>query len=296
MPFYVRNDLRSRVRQAVERRLRQVPYVEGLLHLGHRRARANHVARLPRLHPTLQAIHRQLDATGVVQFPLTDLGLPIDDTVRAADAHVETLRRRAGPLGTDEVVSDEDLLSSAEPFLFGLSPALLDLAECYLGLPVAYLGVNVKREVANGLHKGARLWHADPEDERVLKLIVYLNDVDGDSGPFEALDARFSEEARKELRYAWASTCTPEVLARVASPSQWRSYTGPRLTAILCDTARCLHRASPPTARDRYSMTFSYLSRKAHFCFASGRVLQETFIQRWSGLLDTRQLSAATPP
>jgi hypothetical protein len=37
------------------------------------------------------------------------------------------------------------------------------------------------------------------------------------------------------------------------------------------------------------------MSRKAYFCFASGRALQEAFIQRWSGLLDSRQLAAVTP-
>ena len=43
-------------------------------------------------------------------------------------------------------------------------------------------------------------------------------------------------------------------------------------------------------------MTFSYLSRKAYFCFASGRAPQRSFVSRWAQRLDARQLATLTPP
>lgn len=297
MPYEFHDDLRTRVRQAVERRLRRVSYVEELLQLGHRLARANHVEKLPWLDGPLRAVYQQLSETGLASLPLDALGLPIDETLRAAEAHVEALRQRPSDSSgrTFALTSDEALLAHAEPFLFGLSRSLLDLAERYLGLPVDYLGVNIKRELANGRSEGTRLWHADPEDERMLKLIVYLSDVDAGSGPFAAIDARRSAEAKKRLRYAWGSTCTSEALEQVVPATEWRTFVGPRLTAVFCDTARCLHRASPPTRVDRYSMTFSYLSREAWFCFASGRTLQRAFVERWGGQLDAHQRSCLGP-
>jgi hypothetical protein len=296
MPYEFHDDLRTRVRQAVERRLRRVSYFEDFLQLGHRLARANHVEKLPWLDGPLRGIYQQLSETGLAQLPLDALGVPTGETLRAAEAHVERLRRLPSVPGrTYELTSNEELLAQAEPFVFGLSRPLLDLAERYLGLPVDYLGVNIKREFANGLSEGTRLWHADPEDERMLKIIVYLSDVDAGSGPFAAVDARQSAEAKKRLRYAWGSTCTPEALEKVVPPTEWRTFVGPRLTAVFCDTARCLHRASPPTTVDRYSMTFSYLSRKAYFCFASGRTLQRAFVERWGARLDPHQLSCLVP-
>ena len=52
-----------------------------------------------------------------------------------------------------------------------------------MGLPVRYFGVAMKREIANGVIEGPRSFHIDPEDENVLKIIVYLNDVDAGTGP-----------------------------------------------------------------------------------------------------------------
>ncbi|HET9449840.1 MAG TPA: hypothetical protein VFO83_03115, partial [Aggregicoccus sp.] len=233
MPYDLHDNLRSRVRQGLERQLRRVSCVENLLQLGHRLARAQHVDKLPWLEPPLRDIYQQLHETGLAQLPLAELGLPLLATVRAADALVAQLRERPLPAGEScALVPDEALLSCPEPFLFGLHAPLLDLAERYLGLPVDYLGVNLKRELANGLPVGTRLWHADPEDERLLKIIVYLSDVDDGSGPFETLDAPSSAQARRALRYTWGGHCSAEQVAQVVPPRRWRRCVGPRLTAV----------------------------------------------------------------
>jgi hypothetical protein len=195
-----------------------------------------------------------------------------------------------------QVSSDDDLLREPEPYLFGLSGPLLDFAEQYMGLPVNYLGVNVKREIANGVLEGTRNFHQDPEDENVLKIIVYLNDVGLGTGPFECLSAPDTSEvmdARRLLRRPFRGI---EGLERIIPRENWVTCTGPRLTANIADTARCLHRASPPLTNDRYSMTFSYLSRRSYLVFAEGVELQAKFLERWSSLLDARQTAALGPP
>lgn len=71
---------------------------------------------------------------------------------------------------------------------WGLSDQLLDLAECHIGLPVRYLGVEAKREMVESAEgrsrEVVRRWHLDDEDRRILKVVVYLSDVDAGAGPF----------------------------------------------------------------------------------------------------------------
>ena len=147
----------------------------------------------------------------------------------------------------------------------------------------ADLGVAVKREIANGVLEGTRHFHTDPEDENVLKIIVYLNDVDAGTGPFQCLSAPDSAEVGK---------ARGAELERIVPASNWVTCLGPRLTANVCDTARCLHRASPPLTTDRYSITFSYLSERPYLLWAHDLARQQQFRERWGSLLNARQIMA----
>ena len=69
--------------------------------------------------------------------------------------------------------------------LWGLEERLLDLAEVYFGLPPALTTVHLRKDVGTGEQVGTRYWHLDTEDEKVLRLIVYLSDVTIHDGPFE---------------------------------------------------------------------------------------------------------------
>ena len=72
-------------------------------------------------------------------------------------------------------------------FLWGLQPILLNLIENYLQLPVASHGLYQRRDLLNNTIKRSRLWHLDMEDYKILKVIIYLNDVDETVGPFQYL-------------------------------------------------------------------------------------------------------------
>ena len=85
-------------------------------------------------------------------------------------------------------------------------------------------------------------------------------------------------------------------IERIVPRSNWVTCLGPRLMANIADTARCLHRASPPLTTDRYSITFSYLSRRPYLVYEDGVAVQVQFLERWSSQLDARQIAALTPP
>lgn len=275
--------LRSKLAIGLHYRARNFPPYEAWLRYGHRKARAACRDQLP-ASSKLDDLCQELRTNGVAQRHLDYFGAPYEAMLAAADRLCAELAAQPvdGPHFRD-VPDDERLLAEPEPYLFTLSEPLLDLAERYMGLPVRYFGVSVKREIANGELVGTRYLHKDPEDENVLKIIVYLNDVDAGTGPFQCLNAPDSARVGK---------ARDAELERIVPPSQWVTCLGPRLTANVCDTARCLHRASPPTTTDRYSITFSYASERPYLIWANDLERQQKFRQRWGSLLTPRQAMA----
>jgi hypothetical protein len=81
-------------------------------------------------------------------------------------------------------------------------------------------------------------------------------------------------------------------MSLVQPSTNWITCFGPRLTANVCDTARCLHRPSPPVTTDRYSITFSYLSERPYLLSARDLARQQQFRERWGSLLNSRQIMA----
>ncbi|MGX9791773.1 hypothetical protein [Mycobacterium sp. MMS18-G62] len=192
---------------------------------------------------------------------------PPDEVVAAADRFVDLLQDR-GTTQSCVRVSPNELAADLTVFKWGLAAENLDLAEVYLGLPVRYLGIEIKRERPQGAtFEVIRKWHLDVEDRHMLKVIVYLNDVDEACGPFEYLNRAQTDLAVRELNYR--NGCLSDaVMNRVVPASEWQQVTGPRLSAVYADTCRLLHRISKPTVMERYSMTFVYSSITPYHRFA----------------------------
>ena len=156
----------------------------------------------------------------------------------------------------------EDLLADPTVWQFGLDERMLDIVENYLGLPARYYGPDVRREVPDGRPPhDVRQWHRDIEDYHVLKILVWLNDVDADGGPFAYISRSRSEEVVERLHYV-GGFVSDEKVRSIVPQDEWHLAAGPKWTAVLPDTAQVLHRATPPQARDRYSVTFTWTSRR----------------------------------
>ena len=117
------------------------------------------------------------------------------------------------------------------------------------------------REFADGRCLGERQWHMDIEDRHTLKLIVYLSDVDGGSGPFQYMSRATTDRVRADLGY-FSGFVSDERMLTVSEPHEWQRVLGPTFTAAIADPCNLFHRGQPPTTTDRYSMTFSYCSRR----------------------------------
>jgi hypothetical protein len=158
----------------------------------------------------------------------------------------------------------DEFMDYPEIFAWGLNRQLLRIVDRYLGLPVGYDGVSCILSTANGREIGAREWHRDREDRRMLKICVYLNDVDADGGPFECLSPQLNDWLNQSAQYRHKSISDVEMqqLALSVLGNRNATCTGKAGTVIFVDTARFFHRGKPPTQRNRTAIFFHYFSRR----------------------------------
>ena len=263
MDDYGASALAARVRGKTKRVLLRAPLVNRWSEYRYLAQVGRHAENLPWLSRDSFDLFAELRDHGVATRDAA--GMIPARVLEVADRFVDNLRNSTTQNSCLDV-SPDDLGADPEVYKWGLNDENLDLAEYYIGLPVHYLGVGVKRERVDGIAADFRQWHLDIEDRRMLKIIVYLSDVDDGCGPFEYVDRERSTQAIRALRYA--SGFVPDsAMARVVPAQEWTRVTGPRLSAIFVDTNRVFHRAKPPTSADRYSMTFSYSSTTPYQTF-----------------------------
>ena len=156
------------------------PPVASHMEASYERAKRLHEAHLPHLRDADARIVEDLRTSGVSITSLEAMGLEGVDAL-LADAYALVARYSAWTRSFQ--ANGADIVAHDKIIRWGLSDRLLDIAENYLGAPVGYDGINVFFTKADGMEAGPRRWHRDVEDRRMLKIALYLNDVDEDGGP-----------------------------------------------------------------------------------------------------------------
>ncbi len=237
-----------------------LPAVAARLDGSYEKARRSHAGRLPRLCDFDSRIVEELGRTGVSVTSLDALGLEGADGLMA-DAGA--LAARHFPWRRSFQASSADILRHDKIIRWGLSDRLLDIAENYLGVPVGYDGVNVFFTKADGLQSGARRWHRDAEDRRMLKIAVYINDVEAGGGPLELLRREIPGQDRT-ARGKFPVLTQQQVESALGDFDADRDVTscvGKAGTVVFADTARLYHRGKPATEQDRCALYFNYMNR-----------------------------------
>ena len=162
--------------------------------------------------------------------------------------------------GCDLLESEDILHQQARVYLLGLHSGLLDFAEEYLEQPCFYLGCSLKRERVGLPDRSTRQWHRDIEDERMLRLVIYLNDVAAGGGPFEYIEEAGSAHAGLRLDYR-AGYVGDAAMCTVVPAQTWRTVLGGAGLVVAFDGVRLFHRVAPPTIANRFSLSLTYSSR-----------------------------------
>jgi hypothetical protein len=217
----------------------------------------------PELSPAGRAIVDGLNREGCYVTSLQALGVAgADEILRAGDAVTAELAKLPVP-------EDEYVLSAARTDIerypnligWGLDERLLGIVSAYIGIDVAYRGLTVRRDIFGGPMDETRMWHRDNEDNRIVKIIVYLNNVGEDGGPFEFLPVDRTPPSWR-VPIVNSSRVTEEEMERLAPRAAWRPCTGPRGTAVFVDTCRVYHRGRIAVHEDRRTLFYCYNSQR----------------------------------
>lgn len=253
------------------RRLRQTSLAWQLLNVP---ARIRWLRSRRPLAPAERGAVAALEACGIAIVHASALAGPerVDELRRMAEARWQTRRGIAPPSATDtkgsylvDLWGGEHVLLPGNPFLqFSLSTPILNVVNAYLGMCAKFreffLQATVPRPGARTVIASQR-WHADPDDRKLVKVFLYLNDVDETAGPFTYI--RYTHSGgkwRKLFPYA------PKRLTRHPDPAfiqanipkeDFVTATGRAGTLIFCDTSG-IHRGGYATSRERIMYTSVY--------------------------------------
>ncbi len=269
-----------------------------LLYSRYQQLLQEHQPLLSSLSPEEAQIVQELEKYGIAVTHLDDLAIPLSDRfLLAAQQISQELKDNAKlPLYMGKhtlMASAEQIMRHPELFLWGADAKLLRIIENYLQLPVAYDGLSYYYSPADSREAGPRKWHRDKEDWQMIKIGVYINNVDEDGGPFECVTPAANEFIDRALnsksiqKYKTAYQRELEALLPEQMLHNWRKIcTGKAGTVIFVDTAKYYHRGKPPTKYDRSAIFFGYYSRQPRHPFFCGRSpLSQTQLRYMASLL-----------
>ena len=128
----------------------------------------------------------------------------------------------------------------------------------YFGfLPVVFgSGITLSRNNRD-IVGSSQQFHRDPEDITQIKVFIYLNDIDEETGPFMALPAGTSAVIAEQHQYR-KGRMADEMILGGCGEDILRTFCGPSGTIVFADTNRCFHCGSRAGNRPRLALTIQY--------------------------------------
>ncbi len=148
---------------------------------------------------------------------------------------------------------------------FALQPSFLNIANAYFGMQTKLRYYNVWYTFAtDSAARESQLWHFDREDNFILKVFLYLSDVDEGAGPFTYAPKthRKGISRSKQPEYTLEGNVrrsTDEQMAEAVPKENWVRGTGQKGTIIFADT-RGFHKGGEAKTDDRLMYTCMFTS------------------------------------
>jgi len=204
------------------------------------------------------------------EIGFSDLETEADQLVSRRTSEIAKLKQTDASIGKKtfnlEMLGSEITFDPASIFSrFALSASFVNVANLYFRMKARLRYYNVWYTAATTSDaRESQLWHFDREDRLILKVFVYLRDVDGGSGPFTYAPRTHKKGALRSLSPDYfdengVRRTTDDQMAAALSRENWRVCTGKKGTVIFADT-RGFHKGGEARTSDRLMFTCMYTS------------------------------------
>jgi hypothetical protein len=213
-----------------------------------------------------QALLGPVSCYGELCATVERLKLSLSEQLAGARAHADNLDAVGEKTFMVEYLGKYPVLDPDEIYTrFALQKNILQIANAYLGMYTRLRYYNVWQTFSTKIDaRESQLWHRDREDRLILKMFVYLSDVDDGAGPFTyAPGSHPKGRLRREPAYfleGHVKRSTDSQMADIIPPEQWIKGIGPKGTIIFADT-RGYHKGGLARERDRLMYTCMFTSR-----------------------------------
>lgn len=280
-----------KVRTKILKKIYQYPFIKYQSDHFYQKAIENNLSNLPPLPLNDLNLLEGIKKEGVVITTLEELA--ISSTTNMFESAKKLMEKIPKDIydHQNQIVthaSSQQIMEYPQIFLWGLEERLVNIIENFLGLPVAYQGAYFRRDIANKLEVGSRLWHIDQEDRKILKIIIYLNDVSEDHGPFQYISKSLTSKIAQSLQYT-SGYVQDKIMQEVISSDVYKSCIGTAGTVIIANTSNIFHRGKPPVISDRFTIFFDYTSRRYKQAFYGTSTLSYKDLLKISKSLSEKQ-------
>lgn len=159
--------------------------------------------------------------------------------LRAAAVDASSLERKSFLC---ELLGEKPVLDPGSVFTrFALQDQILGIANAYFGMYTRMRAYNIWHSfVTDAPPRQSQLWHRDREDRLILKVFVYLCNVDEHTGPFTYAPGTHAKgpvrRAPESFSENGVNRSTDEQMARVVPRDRWITALAPKGTIVFADT------------------------------------------------------------
>lgn len=281
----------GKVKNRILRQFSQLEIIDRYARKRYYARKKQHRERLPKISTFEREIVAQLEETGVCVTHLNELNC--HNTKQFWDSCSSIMSTLINTIPTEKdryfiKATGKHITEYPDLFLWGLNESLLKIVENYLSLPVAYHSVYVRRDLANNRIERSRLWHIDKEDRKMLKIIIYFNDVSDRNGAFQYIPKKISSAISQQHRYNY-QYINDSKMNSLLSAANWVSCPGKAGTVIFTDTANTFHRGLLPQDAERLSVFFDYTSAVPWRSYYCKSIFSPQELRTFEPLLSPRQ-------
>jgi hypothetical protein len=155
------------------------------------------------------------------------------------------------------ILRKDDFKKYPEILKFAMNEKILKIVSDYLGMSPQITQIQLWLTPPNDTLISSQVFHIDSDDMKIVKLFVNCNDVDSDSGPFTFYSKPDTKKFKEFHSIDYHDRYPDEFVERVLSSESSKEFLD-KGSAILVDTANCLHFGGRGNKKERLVFNVTY--------------------------------------